>query len=387
MVQAAGMLIVDVLDQATLLELGQLQPSRQRAVLFPSPLAVYQQAEPLFEAQLAGIGALILFTEGLGHAVQLHGLQSLHRRLIQHVYLLVGVIALLQQRRGRRIVIRGAANVVMLRAGLLHFQFKYSLPVERSFQNRFQALVGVRVQQQGALAGRLQAYRGVSLGQAHDAQASAVTHLRMRLAFEDDPHQLRSRWAYIRGPVDQPRRRPLQVGLMAFGTVVVQRGRRMCHQPAAMGGDAHAMIEDLDGGRRVARLQFLAHQLIRNAVIMSLDLDVIVDVRTDLLSLRQDVAFHRQGPQGGLVQLFEQAGSAGIPAFAERSSVQSIQQRRDGFVEVCQREEPGVTQRRHNPALSYLHAGLDLRLISGLVWTRRKNGQPIVFGHLAVGWI
>ena len=67
----------------------------------------------------------------------------------------------------------------MLRAGLLHFQFEYSLPVERSFQNRFQALVGMRVQQQGALAGRLQAYRGVSLGQAHDAQASAVAHLRM----------------------------------------------------------------------------------------------------------------------------------------------------------------------------------------------------------------
>jgi hypothetical protein len=29
----------------------------------------------------------------------------------------------------------------------------------------------------------------------------------------------------------------------------------------------------------------------------------------------------------------------------------------------------------------------DLRLISGLVGTRRKNGQPIVFGHLAIGWI
>ena len=73
-VQAAGMLVVDVLDQATLLELCQLQPSGQSAVLLPSPLAVHQQAEPLFEAQLAGSGALILFTEGLGHAVQLHGL-------------------------------------------------------------------------------------------------------------------------------------------------------------------------------------------------------------------------------------------------------------------------------------------------------------------------
>ena len=49
----------------------------------------------------------------------------------------------------------------------------------------------MRVQQQGALAGRLQAYPGISLGQAHDAQASAVAHLRMRLALQDDPHQFR----------------------------------------------------------------------------------------------------------------------------------------------------------------------------------------------------
>jgi hypothetical protein len=68
----------------------------------------------------------------------------------------------------------------------------------------------------------------------------------------------------------------------------------MCNHPAAMRGDAHAMIEDLHGGRRVACLQFLAHQLIRNAVIVSLDLDVIVDVRTDLFPLSQDVAFHSE---------------------------------------------------------------------------------------------
>jgi predicted DNA-binding protein YlxM (UPF0122 family) len=135
------------------------------------------------------------------------------------------------------------------------------------------------------------------------------------------------------------------------------------------------------------RLQFLAHQFIRHAVIMPLDLDVIVDVRTDLLPLRQEVAFHRQGPQGGPVQLFEQAGPAGIPAFAKGPPVQSIEQGRDGFIEVCQSQEPGVTQRCDNPALGYLHAGLDLSLVSRLVRTRRENCQPIVFGHLAIGWI
>ena len=120
---------------------------------------------------------------------------------------------------------------------------------------------------------------------------------------------------------------------------------------------------------------------------MPLDLDVIVDVRTDLLPLRQDVALHRQGTQGGLVHLFEQAGPAGISAFPEGPPVQAIQQGRNGFVEVSQSRELGVTQHRDNPALGYLYAGLDLGLISGLVGTRRENGQPIVFGHLAIGGI
>src|SRR5450755_2453529 len=48
-VQPARMLVVDVLHPATFLELGQLEPARERAVLLPSPLAVHQQAEALFE--------------------------------------------------------------------------------------------------------------------------------------------------------------------------------------------------------------------------------------------------------------------------------------------------------------------------------------------------
>ena len=86
-VQAARVLVVDILQDAPLLELGQLQPPGQGAALFPGPLAVDQQAEPLFEAELAGVGRLELFPECFRHAVQLHGVQSFDRRLIQHVIL------------------------------------------------------------------------------------------------------------------------------------------------------------------------------------------------------------------------------------------------------------------------------------------------------------
>jgi hypothetical protein len=66
----------------------------------------------------------------------------------------------------------------------------------------------------------------------------------------------------------------------------------MRNQAAAMGGYAHAMIKDLHGGRRITRFQLRTDQLIRNAVIMALDLDVIVDVGADLLPLGQNVALH-----------------------------------------------------------------------------------------------
>ena len=102
-VQAARMLVIDVLDHAALFQLGRLQAARQSAVLLPEPLLIHQHGEALLEAELAGIGALILRAEGVGHAVQFHGVQFFNRRLIQHG-VSFGVIALLQQRGGRIVI-------------------------------------------------------------------------------------------------------------------------------------------------------------------------------------------------------------------------------------------------------------------------------------------
>ena len=46
-------------------------------------------------------------------------------------------------------------------------------------------------------------------------------------------------------------------------------------------------MEDLDGGGGVARFQLLARKLVGNAVIMTLDLDVIIDVRPGPFSSRR----------------------------------------------------------------------------------------------------
>ena len=83
-IQPARVLIIDVLHHTAFLEFGQLQAPGQRAPLFPGPLAIHQQTETLLETELAGVGHLDLFTQGIRPAMQLHGLQLFYRRLIQH---------------------------------------------------------------------------------------------------------------------------------------------------------------------------------------------------------------------------------------------------------------------------------------------------------------
>ena len=118
-----------------------------------------------------------------------------------------------------------------------------------------------------ALAGRLQPLAGIGLRQPQDAQASAIAHLRMRLALQNGADDL---------AVAGPRFRPSGSGAKASipdapdGSWACAR-RRWCggrrRVAARMRGDAFAAMEDLDGGGGVTGFQLLAGQLVRNAVI------------------------------------------------------------------------------------------------------------------------
>jgi len=61
-----------------------LQTTCQRPVFFPEPLPIDQQGKTFFETQLVQLGGFQLSTEGIGHAVQFHGVQFLNRGLVQH---------------------------------------------------------------------------------------------------------------------------------------------------------------------------------------------------------------------------------------------------------------------------------------------------------------
>src|SRR5580698_5911855 len=83
-IQSARVLVVDIFDDAALLQAGRPQTVRQSAVLFPEPLLIDEQAKAFFETELAHVGGLQLSAEGIRHSVQLHGVQFFNRGLVQH---------------------------------------------------------------------------------------------------------------------------------------------------------------------------------------------------------------------------------------------------------------------------------------------------------------
>jgi hypothetical protein len=78
------------------------------------------------------------------------------------------------------------------------------------------------------------------------------------------------------------------------GHVLGDSGRPMRAQAAAMAGDPFAAMKDLDCPGGDARLDLLADQLVRHAVVMLGDLDVIIEADAAALPLGILVSHRRQ---------------------------------------------------------------------------------------------
>ena len=74
-------------------------------------------------------------------------------------------------------------------------------------------------------------------------------------AIEGFLDQTCSGWPNARRPVDQPFGRPFQVALMGLGSMGIHRREAVCFVAARVSGDAHAVMEDLDGHGRKADVE------------------------------------------------------------------------------------------------------------------------------------
>jgi hypothetical protein len=87
---------------------------------------------------------------------------------------------------------------------------------------------------------------------------------------------------------------PVAIPPVGAGHVLGDSGRPMQTQAAAMAGDPFAAMKDLDCCSGDARLDLLAEQLVRHAVVMLGDLDVIIEADAAALPLGILVSQRRQ---------------------------------------------------------------------------------------------
>ena len=108
--------------------------------------------------------------------------------------------------------------------------------------------------------------------------------------------------------------------------------------------------------------QFLSHQLIGNAVIVALDLDVVVDVHAHRFPLRQDIALGRERLQRRSVEGSIERGTSTFP-LAERTLIQAFEKLGQGLVEIGEAEELFVAQYGDQPAFGQEHGGFHFSFI------------------------
>src|SRR6266516_1990243 len=246
------------------------------------------------------------------------------------------------------------------------------LTVQARFQNRFNAPIGTGADGQCSCAGGLHSLCWVAPGQSHQTQAGTVALFRIPPRSQDIANDTGRRRANLTSPIDKPFRCPFQISAV-LRWPVLRQGRMSAHDRTA-GVYCHTatVAEDLDSCSLDTRLQLLVPELEGNAVVVTFNLDMIVDVRPDFFPLAKDEGFRRQGLQSRTFDALEKLGSTRVE-LAELAVVQSFEKFTDGLVECHQPDECPMTKRGEYPPFHHEHARLDFRFISRLSYPCRQN--------------
>ncbi len=79
--------------------------------------------------------------------------------------------------------------------------------------------------------------------------------------------------------------------LVALGSVFRDRGRLMSRIASHVRSNPLAAVKDLDRGRGVTCFQLFAYELVGDAVVMTFDLNVVINVGANQLPMRENVRF------------------------------------------------------------------------------------------------
>ena len=225
--------------------------------------------------------------------------------------------------------------------------------------------VGARTDSDGAGTRGLEAGVTIAFGEPQDPEARTVALLWVRPVREDGFDEGGGLRADGAGPGDEARGGPLQVQLMRFGHVGRVGGVPAAEMAADMGRHPLPAMEELDRRHRQARIDELVAEGVGDGVVVSVELDVVVDIHAGVVvPLADDECLGREGPEGGAIQALEELPAAGAVE-PHRAHVQDLEQLGDAGVERGEGEEPLVAQPGQDPPGDDEHPRLDLGFLIG----------------------
>ena len=151
-------------------------------------------------------------------------------------------------------------------------------------------------------------------------------------------------------------------------------------------GHAASLEEDLHRVHRVPEFHRLFDQLIGHAVVVTRQLDMVIDVDPGLLPFGVLVGRLRQGPEGGAVEVLKEASAAAFELL-EGPLVERGELFGDGGIELVEAEEAAMAKRGHDPALHHLDGFFHLGLVPGVSGPGGDDDRAVVPGHVAVGGV
>src|SRR3954468_3105058 len=256
-------------------------------------------------------------------------------------------------------------------------------PVGAVLEDGGDRFVRTGVEQQGTGAGGVDALLAVALDQPENADGGAEALFRMRSRPQDDVDQGVDVGADLGCFGTNTLMGPVAITTMRARHMLNNRRRAMRQGAAQMRRHPLAAQENLDSLLGDAGLDLLTHEVVRDAVVMLGDLDVIIEVDPAALPLGILVRFIRQGSERRTIELFEQVAPTSSPT-PERSVVQLDQECVDRLVEGGEGEESAVAQTRENPSSDDLDPDFDLGFVAWTIRSRRDDGGAVMAGEICI---
>src|SRR6516165_8981513 len=220
--------------------------------------------------------------------------------------------------------------------------------IEAALEDRLHAVPSGRADRHRTCGGGFQPLGAVLPREREQSQAGAITLLGVRLVSELIRDDRLSAGTYGPSPVDQAVRAPLGVLLVRLRHVLCDRGVLADLVTAGVHGDAARVEEALHRRGAEARLDLVADEVVRNAVV------VVVDADARSLPQRILIRGGRQRLHRRTIERLERRTPIARQSL-ERALVEFDHERCDRGVELVQAEEAPVAQpRQHPPGLLVL---------------------------------